>query len=936
MIFKSLFAPKWRHKNAAIRRAALTNLSIDTDKDAILDLAHNDPDISIRKAALEKINALDLWQAVSLDDQDAQVRKYASNKLKSFLLDDNNELCSEQAKLALIQQYANNPFLESLLAHTQNTEIRIALLQRVVKRKLDLELSLKSVELSECQLVYPRLNQYDETITHKELERLATKAKHEWVRTQAQADLAERIEKEEKPILAGKHLNLILSKLLSLKDKTDYGVIKEQGEQLVEQWNQSSEWLDCLDETTKAQFQQKYVDICNKLESSTQILKEAWYQQQQEKQQQAELEQLVRDVKQDIAHIGDTVEQVITGESAVDSNQLLDKIHDCRHKLTVSHFVNAQIEALHKELNTLETNANKLPEFAEQMSQVTRLISQLAQHHVPESLDELDEKAQWFAQWQNDWRALKKQLLLPLPVSLLDSQKQVNRQWQQAIDGLQSEQSKIVGRIHGKLKELNRLIQSGKYNAAFGLFRKVSTWHDELTLANQAKVQREFDKLTDKINDLADWKEYIAIPRKQELLTEVQTLVESPNDDPIKQAEKIRQLRHTWLMLGTIESADDQALNKAFDEATELAFAPCREYYAQQEQLREENLKLKTAIIDELSVLTQALAAQEKSISEISKSLSSIQSRWSKIGHVNRDAFKTVNNQFYDLLKPLKEQANEYYRANEKAKNKLISKAEECLASVTENESSNDAYSDAIEQLKALQASWKTIGFAGAGKDRKLWQSFRSINDKVFALRTEHAQKEKQARNTVFDKVLEKINAVQSTLSQADNFEAIKNIQTAVADIVINADLLTSGQVTKLEQLKETVKSDLDTLIAKINKDKQKANYLNLLAAIKQAPSEELNSRVKWASELETYQQVPPKEQQDTTQLDITIKLEILAGVETPERDKSRRMELQIDMLSSKLNAGDISQKDVLIGQWLQLGPPADKTLVDRLEAAIL
>ncbi|HFD86648.1 MAG TPA: hypothetical protein ENJ35_03105, partial [Gammaproteobacteria bacterium] len=58
--------PKWKHKNPEVRRAAVARLS---DQDILLDIANSDPDESVRKGAISRIDNLSTLLAVHTDPE---------------------------------------------------------------------------------------------------------------------------------------------------------------------------------------------------------------------------------------------------------------------------------------------------------------------------------------------------------------------------------------------------------------------------------------------------------------------------------------------------------------------------------------------------------------------------------------------------------------------------------------------------------------------------------------------------------------------------------------------------------------------------------------------------------------------------------------------------------------------------------------------------
>ncbi|KMT64869.1 hypothetical protein, partial [Catenovulum maritimum] len=70
------------------------------------------------------------------------------------------------------------------------------------------------------------------------------------------------------------------------------------------------------------------------------------------------------------------------------------------------------------------------------------------------------------------------------------------------------------------------------------------------------------------------------------------------------------------------------------------------------------------------------------------------------------------------------------------------------------------------------------------------------------------------------------------------------------------------------------------------------------------------------------------------------IKMEILTGIESPSDCLDKRMTLQVQMLSNKLNEGEELTLDSLLKQWLNATQLDNSTLAkaqfDRVKAATL
>ncbi|WP_111976389.1 DUF349 domain-containing protein [Algibacillus agarilyticus] len=922
MIFKSLFKPKWQHTDAVIRQAAIAKLDLDANRDVLISIATTDPVAKIRLIALESLNQFDLWRTASEDDSDASVKKTAQSRLVNAFSADNAYALSDEQKQMFISSYKHASLVESLLVHELSTSLVCSIITRLNKDKLNLEYALRSSEDEIALFCFSRL-----TPEIKTLERLVAKAKSTAVKNKANEQLTAIAEQAEKPKILRKQLNLILSKLLALKEKKDYGQIKSEGEALVEEWSEVSADLPCLPELEQNEYADKYQAICQRIDAATKRLKDEWFAIEAEKQRLIAHQEQVLATQTEIATIKEKIAVAAAGDSDVNVDELNDSVQKIKQSLVAAQISGADVESLFNQIAKLEATLNKLPAFAEQLVAMTKLLTQIAQVSIPETLEMLDETIDVYREWQQSWKTQARQLLLPLPATLTDTYKTVNRQWQDAITQLQAPQKKILDKISSKLRELDKLIVNGKYNAAFGLFRKVSAWHEELTLKNQEKIARDFTKLQEKIDDLADLKEYIAIPRKRELLLEINALVDTPLADPTKQASEVKQLRKVWLLLGSVNTDEDKALNSAFDEASEKAFTPCREHYALQDKIRAENLELKQGIIQELTCLKEAVASEEKALMDIGKDLTNIQNRWSKIGHVNRDVFNDVNDAYYALLKPLKEQLNQLYKNNAAAKQLLIDKAQQVVATAEEQQN----FAEAIETLKQLQSQWKTIGFAGGGKDRKQWQAFRKINDDAFAKRSEQAKVEQDARSAQLDSYLQQYSALSQQINDSNNLVTLSPIFAEFEAIAIDEESLSAGQLKKLQQVQLSVQEALINKKSKFEQNKSHAVYQLIFEQVNNIANEietdltELPSQ--WQELLTTYSQSTAD---DACQYDLTIKLELTTEQESPAADKNRRMALQVQMLASKHNDGDLQSPESLFKQWLAMGRSSHPELLTR------
>ncbi|MDT9694297.1 hypothetical protein Q5762_39380, partial [Streptomyces sp. P9(2023)] len=81
----------------------------------------------------------------------------------------------------------------------------------------------------------------------------------------------------------------------------------------------------------------------------------------------------------------------------------------------------------------------------------------------------------------------------------------------------------------------------------------------------------EYAEITALHAELESLQHYIATPRKQTLLAEMQPLAALEVTDAKARSEQVKLARANWNSLGKAEPAQEEALNQAFDIACEAA-----------------------------------------------------------------------------------------------------------------------------------------------------------------------------------------------------------------------------------------------------------------------------------------------------------------------------------------------------------------------------
>ena len=168
------------------------------------------------------------------------------------------------------------------------------------------------------------------------------------------------------------------------------------------------------------------------------------------------------------------------------------------------------------------------------------------------------------------------------------------------------------------------------------------------------------------------------------------------------------------------------------------------EYNRQQDALREENLVLKQAVIDDL----KALVEKQEDVNSTFPAFRELQNRWKSIGPVPASKFLDLNDnyqynveKFYDMVKINRDLRDLDFKKNLEAKQKFCEFAEKL--------SENDNVVEAFRELQKLHEQWKEFGPVAKEFRDSIWERFKAatsvINKKYQAYFED--QKEKQQEN---------------------------------------------------------------------------------------------------------------------------------------------------------------------------------------------
>ena len=939
MIFSKIFSnkAKWQHKDSNIRILAIDSelhVASEQDRQILVDLARNDENDLVRRSALKKLNDIAEWEHARLNDSHQGVKAASSEQIIELLSDDSVQAMSQSQKATFIDNHLTVSMAEDLLAKVEDDALVIRLINKIDKPQKWPALLLEKKSLAVKEYLLGKIA--DENQLEKILKKAIAQDSQELAQLVKEKIAIIAIEKQ-RPAKLKKDAQMVLSKLLALKEQKDYELILEKRTALRDEWQWLSEEFECLSQQDVDIFNEKFTSINSQLDKAFAPIKE--------QHEQALISQKLAQDKQEAlqffsAHIEKTGQRI---SNAVFENEPLDQITFCRDLEEKISDVNGSVlseqdkKSLVKQYQALIHKAEQLNDIAEAVTQATHLISKMSQQSPPENNDQFAEKVTFFDEWKSDWRAIESKIDGLIPQSIIEAKQQITKQWQDAIKPLVKEQNQLFHQAQVKASELKRLIAQGKYNASFGVFKRFERLFLKLSEKHQSRLQRDFDQLSEKMLELSDWEHYIATPRKQELLEQIQSLAINPLDNPIEQANKVKQYRKTWNSLGHADEEVDQSFNDSFNQACEQAFAPCRQFYAEQEKLREVNFEARTQLVGEAKSLSLKVSDNQIDEQHIETHLNRLLKSWREAGEIDRERYKGLNHDFQEAMKPVKAFITSQHQKNASRKKQLIEQVE-LLAK------EEDIYS-AVNQVKQLQAQWKSAGYAGSKLENKLWAEFRKVNDVIFDARDALKNEQAEQVNQRVDAQLEILSDIEGQLVADNEVVTLKSYKKQLAEMKTNelAQKPTAKKVlAKIEQLIGAIDKQL-TSFAQQEKTRSWKSMFELLSLLikQQMTFEAIESNEHFKSLSNKHQKLFVDALHSPIKGDRahkTIELEVLAGVESPEQDQNSRMSIQVALMQEKMTSGQTIELEASFFDWIKLGTfsKADEQLLKRVEAIFL
>ncbi|MEH6576765.1 MAG: DUF349 domain-containing protein [Amphritea sp.] len=910
-MFAKFFKPKWQHSKAEVRVRAINSMNADDSNhvEILSQLALQDLSPAVRQAAVEKIAVPELLYRISTNDSDLKTRRSAADRICRLILD--TEFTTAAQRITSINHLSDDKMLTHIVIHSPDPASQKAALERISD-----QLCLRTIVLNANNNLLRKTAA--EKLTQTELlEQLSkqTRNKDKTVNRIIRDKLRLLRETAKQAELISQRQQELINSFEHLSDTDYFAQYPAKLDALCQEWikvtrNQPSEQQEQADalikQCTATIQQQQQRDAESVLQR--QQLEEKRAQQaailEQCKQQLSQCEKLLADSE---AFSPEAIESQLscwqtiqrrwlelTSDSPADLQKRYRTIEQSFTAITNSavKFFDAQ-DDLASLLNKSSGNGNK-KNLAGDIKRIDRLLAKIA--------------------WPTTIQ----------PPELLQQLTQLKTELVEQLDQFTNQKQAINSQLTKLIVQLESAIEQGEIKSANRIDQQIANMLNELNgKTSKASLQR-YKTLHAQLAELKDWQGYAVTPKKEQLCEVMEALTSSELSSP-ELAKRIHQLQQEWKELDATDPFHSHALWKRFKAASDAAYQPCESYFAEQKQLRADNLSKRKVLCSQLEQFVTDTDWQNPDWKQVELISRTAKQEWRDYAPVDRTPGKEIQSSFNALLKHLDGQLKAYRGQNAELKQALVDQAK--------NISQEEDQQIALNRIKDLQRQWKDIGSSFHSVERKLWPLFREYCNQAFTHYDQQARTDQNNQHKLLS-LCEQLEAVQAKptplkqmlqlLGEAE--QAYEELDTPGQDNTeqrfnkacefirqqkLRFDNLIQSDQFQALQRKVMLCEHLESMLLSgvIEEDKLNQVVQSWLQGLQpSAPYDELieqryqTTLLLLEQDHETSQVMYDSEQRLRQ---LCIRLEIALGLPSPEADQAIRMEYQMQRLQQAIEQRD-------------------------------
>lgn len=286
----------------------------------------------------------------------------------------------------------------------------------------------------------------------------------------------------------------------------------------------------------------------------------------------------------------------------------------------------------------------------------------------------------------------------------------------------------------------------------------------------QLVIEQIYDclKMNKELREL-DFKKNLEV--KRDLIEQAKAL--RSEEDVIEAFRKLHALHDIWRATGPVAKEYREELWNEFKELSTEVNKRHQEFFEARKEAERANEEAKTKICEEIEAVDYAELKTFAQWDKATDAIKDMQERWKGLGFASRKVNNTLFNRFRASCdKFFAAKAEFYARVKEELATNLAKKIALCEKAEALMDSTD--YRRTAEEIRALQAEWKTIGSVPRKHSDAVWQRFLNACNHFFDARKKNQNEHKKEEN-------DNLAAKRSVIEELRNLEAETRDEAAKA-----------------------------------------------------------------------------------------------------------------------------------------------------------
>jgi len=895
---------KWQHEDPDVRLKALSDP--DLEQTHILGLANLDPETRVRIAAIERLQDHSALTQFCQADAPAEVQHAAASRLAALYSSDGQLPADELPAnvLMAVARSANGQDLRvASVKRIQQDLSLVALLGEDNVSRVWQQCALQLQDLTHLEAIQKDFLSKDKGVLQIIRDRLHA-------RDAAAQAAAQQL--EQALLIANGLLSLSQSEMsdatpLKRDEHRRFNLLRDQWQALI-----AAGLPTAFDDERKEHVQavilrwQHDIDTANERQQTA----------------QREAQSIVTGLETKLTEYATTTDTATTDATTTHDSADLAALLKSAQQAWPTH-----LSAEDDLVSRFDHATTALSELAQQVDLVQKLMTMDDSAEL-QSLTQAEAKIQWSDTF-------------PEPSGLATKRESISAR--QASEQQHHEHlTRDLAALDQQHKELDEHIQAGQLKPAMRAHQSAAKKLDRLkTLATASSTLNPrvdaHQQFAAKLQELKDWQGFATNPKRIELCEAMEQLGDDPGIPADEKARAIKEMQQQWKALGSSDSKEGQKLWSRFKLASDKAYEPCAVFFEEQKNMRLANLQNRQAICDSLELFEKDNHWETADWKGVNDIITKAQRQWQDYSDIPRNKYKKLQQRFTISIKLLRDRLGAEQANNHELKRQLTNE-------ITNQIAAEAPIATLVELTKQSQRAWQNVGVCDRRVDQKLWKQFRTQCDSVFVLRDAAAKEIKQVVNSHRQQAQDLCQQLRQSI-QDDSIEKshiqqfqqqFRQIELDRSDTRVRKDF--DGLCKQAQQaIKARGNIALKTALLELKRRAQLCQQLEFGDISREALLTDWESDVElpsdWAERIQQRRdqdavviQTQGADNLETAQA-LCVRMELLAGLDSPPEAQQRRMQFQVERLKRGLSQGlketrtpDEQLREIQIA-WYCLGP---------------